>query len=75
MAAVKLSVGSIFSTFEKLETEVKACQSEKCVQLVKRDTRTLKLASKRVPKRAEGANIALVYYSIHYTCVFGRQMT
>lgn len=71
MAAVQLAVGSTFSSFEKLEAEVKAYQSEKFVQLVKRDTRTLEMASKRVPKRVEGANTALVYYSIHYACAFG----
>ena len=68
MAAVQLAVGSTFSSFEKLEAEVKAYQSEKFVQFVKR---TLEMASKSVPKRIEGANTALVYYSIHYTCAFG----
>ena len=68
MAAVHLAVGSTFSSFEKLEAEVKVHQSEKFVQLMKRDTRTLEMARKRVPKRVEGANI---YYSIHYTCAFG----
>ena len=71
MAAVqRLAVGST-SSLEKLEAVVNACQSEKFVQLVKRDTRTLEMAKKRVPKRVEGANTALVYYSIHYTCGFG----
>ena len=53
MAAVQLAVGSTFSSFEKLEAGVKAYQSEKFVQLVKRDTRTLEMARKRVPKRVE----------------------
>jgi len=71
MTAVQIAVGSTFSSFEKLEAEIKAYQKDKFVQLVKRDTRTLEMAKKRVPKRVEGANTALVYYSIHYTCGFG----
>ena len=41
MAAVwvQLAVGTTFSSFEKLEAEVKAYQNEKFVQLVKRNTR------------------------------------
>ena len=35
MAAVQLAVGSTFSSFEKLEAEIKTYQSEKFVQLVK----------------------------------------
>ena len=76
MAAVQwLMVGSTFSSLEKLEAEVNAYQSEKFVQLVKRDTKTLEMANKRVPKRDEGANTALVYYSIHYICAFGGKVT
>ena len=71
MAGSELSVGSTFSSFEELEAKIKAYQSEKFVQLVKRDTRTLEMAKKRVPKRVEGSNTTLVYYSIHYTCAFG----
>ena len=53
-AVVQLTVGSTFSSFESLEAEIKAYQSKKFVQLVKRDTRTLEMARKRVPKRVEG---------------------
>ena len=41
------------------------------IQLGHRDSRTLEAAKKRVPKRVEGANKELKYYSIHLTCVFG----
>ena len=68
-AVVQLTVGSTFSSFESLEAEIKAYQSKKFVQLVKRDTRTLEMAGKRVPKRVP--NPALVYYSIHCACAFG----
>ena len=71
MADIQFVVGRAFSSFEKLEAEVKAYQNEKFVQLVKRDTRMLEMASKRVLNRVEGASSALVYYSIHYTCAFG----
>ena len=67
----ELVVGRHFTSFEELEAELKAYQSKKYVQLVKRDTRTLEMARKRVPKRVEGANTALIYYTIHYTCAFG----
>ena len=59
---------------EKLEAEVNAYQSEKFVQLVKRDTRTLEMTRKRVPKRVEGANTGFVHYSIHHTCAFGGKL-
>ena len=77
-ADVEMCVGSSFSSFEELETKISyslsegiAYQREKFVQLVKRDIRTLEMARKRVPKRVEGSNRALVYYAIHYTCAFG----
>ena len=31
----------------------------------------MEMARRRVLKQVEGANTALVYYSIHYTCGFG----
>ena len=71
LAAAEPCVGNEFSSFEELKAKLKAYQSEKYVQLVRRDTRTLEMARRQVPKRVEDSNAALVYYSIHYTCALG----
>ena len=54
----KILVCNLFNSYEELEAKV---------------TSSLDVAQKRVPKRVERANSALVYYSIHYVCVFGRK--
>ena len=51
MAAVQQpEIGSTFTSLEMLETEINAYQGEKFVELVKRDTRTLEMARKKVAK-------------------------
>ena len=69
--AVNFAVGETFSTYAELEAKIDAYQKENFVQLTRRDTRTLTAARKRVPRRVEGANCALVYYTVHFACVFG----
>ena len=69
--ATKISVGDLFSSYEELETKISSYQKENFVQLARRDSRTLDVARKRVPKRVEKANPSLVYYTIHFACVFG----
>ena len=67
----EFTVGESFSSYVELERKVKSYQSAKFIQLTHRDSRTLAMAKRRVPKRVEGANSALIYYTIHYACVFG----
>ena len=67
----ELVVGESFSSYEELDAKIRSYQKDKFVQLSKRDSRTLEMAKKRVPKRVEGANPALIYYTIHFACVFG----
>ena len=64
-------LGEKFCSFADLDAKVNVYQRERFVQLNRRDSRTLATAGKRTPKRVEGANSALVYYSIHFACVFG----
>ena len=65
------AVGDRFSSYKELDEKVKAYEKSRHVQLTHRDSRTLEASRKRVPKRVESANKALVYYSVHLTCVFG----
>ena len=67
----KILVGDLFNSYEELEAKITSYQKNNFVQLARRDSRTLDLARKRVPKCVKRANSALVYYSIHYACVFG----
>lgn len=65
---VEMCVGSSFSSFEELETKIKAYQCEQfraaCEKA--RDTRTLEIATKRVSKQVEGSNAAcLFFYTLH----------
>ena len=69
MAAVQLAVGSTFSSFEKLEAEVKAYQSERFVQLVKRDTRTLEMARKNEFQSELKVQILLWFTILYITLV------
>ncbi len=70
-STVGFVVGESFSSYTELEEKIKSYQKEKFVQLTHRDSRTLENARKRVPKRVEGANGALVYYTLHFACMFG----
>ena len=69
--AAELVVGKSFSSYGELDAKIRSYQKDKFVQLSKRDSRTLEMAKKRVPKRVEGSNPALIYYTIHFACVFG----
>ena len=68
---VVFEIGECFSSYSDLESKVKSYEKSRSVQLTHRDSRTLEAARKRVPKRVEGANAELKYYSIHLTCLFG----
>lgn len=70
-AAVSFAVGDCFSSYTSLSENIKQYEVEKCVQLTHRDSRTLEMAKKRVPGRVACANKDLVYYTIHFACVFG----
>ena len=69
--ATEFVVGELFISYRQLEEKVKIYEKSKFVQLGHRDSRTLETAKKRVPKRVDGANKDLKYYSIHFACVFG----
>ena len=64
-------VGECFSSYKQLKDKVEAYEKARSIQLGYRDSRTLEAAKKRVPKRVEGANFELKYYSIHLACLFG----
>ena len=64
MAAVQFAVGRTFSSFEKLEAEVKAYQNETFVQIVKRDTRTLEMARKEYQTELKAQ--ILLWFTILY---------
>ena len=68
---VKFNVGESFTSYKCLQEKIKQYEAEKCVQFTHRDSRTLETAKKRVPGRVACANKELVYYTIHYACVFG----
>ena len=57
------TVSDCFVSYADLESRVKDYESANNVQLTNRDSRTLESAQKRVPKRVEGANSNLKYYS------------
>ena len=69
--STSFEIGECFSTYSDLEKRIKLYETSTSVQLTHRDSRTLETARKRVPKRVEGANMKLKYYSIHLSCVFG----
>ena len=68
---VVFEIGESFSSYSDLDAKVKSYEKSRSIQLTHRDSRTLEAASKRAPKRVEGAKPELKYYSIHLTCVFG----
>ena len=68
---VHFAVGEMFSSYDNLKKELAEFEKSQSVQLTHKDSRTLEAAAKRVPKRVEKANTALVYYAIHLSCVFG----
>ena len=56
----KILVGDLFNSYEELEAKVTSYRKDNFVQLARRDSRTLDVARKRVPKRVERANSALM---------------
>ena len=68
---MSLKVGDSFSCYTDLEIYIRNYERDNNVQLTLRDTRTLENASRRAPKRVDGANQLLKYYSVHYACVCG----
>ena len=68
---VGFAVGERFDSYDDLIFKVKAFKKAMSVQLTQRDSRTLEAARKRVPKRVEVTKAELIYYSIHFACVFG----
>ena len=66
-------VGDTLSLYNELLGRVKSFEETTYSQLVHRDSQTLEVAAKRVPKKVEKANKELVYYTINLTCVFGRK--
>ena len=63
-------VGDKFYSYNDLKKKLSKFEESQSMQTHK-DSRTLESAAKRVPKRVENANSALVYYTIHLSCVFG----
>ena len=68
---VGFAVGERFDSYDDLIFKVKAFKKAMSVQLTHRDSRTLEAAWKRVPKHVEVTKAELIYYSIHFACVFG----
>ena len=68
---IAFKVGDSFTSYKSLHEKIKQYEAERCVQFTHRDSRTLEMAKKRVPGRVAGANKELVYYTIHFACVFG----
>ena len=68
---VTFAEGDLFSSYSDLEKKISAYEKARAVQLVRRDCRLLEAARKRIPKRVEGANENLRYFSMHFACVFG----
>ena len=68
---IDFSVGDKFSFFEALSTKVAAYEKSKCVQLYRRDSKTLENAKKKAPLKVDSSNKALKYYYILYSCIFG----
>ena len=64
-------VGDTFESYNELKHCIKDFERTNYVQLVHRDSRTLKAAKKRAPKIVERAKPDLMYYTIHLTCSFG----
>ena len=68
---VSFNVGDSFPSYANLKDKIKQYEVERFVQLTHRDSRTLEMAKKRVPGRVACADKELVYYTIHFACVFG----
>lgn len=62
-----LSIGTKFYSFDELHRAVKQFEEENCVNLYRKDSRTIEAAVKRCPKRV--FNSSLKYAEVHYACV------
>ena len=69
-AQLSFGVGDLFSTFDELETKVKAYERAHFVQFWKRDARTIEAAKKRLNKFLKPE---LKYYEVKYCCIHGGQ--
>ncbi|KAH9372345.1 hypothetical protein HPB48_001598 [Haemaphysalis longicornis] len=68
---VRLAVGDRFRSFDELEARITQYSEENCVQLWKRDARTIAAANNRVGKLASKMSEGLKYYQIRYCCIHG----
>ena len=71
MADCCFTVGDKFSSYDELREKISQYEQSRSVQLNHNDSRTLESARKRVPRKVEKANKALVYHYINFSCVFG----
>ena len=67
---VTFCVGDLFSTFQELDTKVKAYEKAHFVKFWKRDARTIEAAKKRLNKILKPE---LKYYEIKLCCIHGGQ--
>ncbi|KAH8020993.1 hypothetical protein HPB51_011360 [Rhipicephalus microplus] len=69
---VQLAVGDRFGTFEDLEACISRFSAENCLQLWKRDARTIAAAKNRVGKLASKMSESLKFrYQFQYCCIHG----
>ncbi|KAL3244906.1 hypothetical protein MRX96_018492 [Rhipicephalus microplus] len=68
---VQLAVGDRCGTFEDLEACISRFSAENCVQLWKRDPRTIAAAKNRVGKLASKMSESLKDYQLRYCCIHG----
>jgi hypothetical protein len=64
-----LRVGDSFKTCAEFECKLFDFERQNCVQLYKRDARTVSAAQKRVPNWP--LNYDIKYYEIRYCCISG----
>lgn len=65
------TLGQKFNSFKELEDKIKSYQNERYVQLYRRDSRSIKAAQKRTPKKAVNVKPELVYAYLEYCCIHG----
>ncbi|XP_040079462.1 zinc finger SWIM domain-containing protein 1-like [Ixodes scapularis] len=66
-----IAVGERFATFEALDERMTKFSDANCVQLWKRDARTIGAAKKRAGKIASRMPEELKYYQLRYCCIHG----
>ena len=60
-SCVNFVVGDKFSSYNDLKKKLSESEESQSVQLTHKDSRTLESAAKRVPKRVENANSAILW--------------